>query len=365
MNEAERNFILKNFSEYYKKAEISVPSIEQREFGIGGFQKKIEARHMGFPNNGALKNYLIGNTPLYISHSIAYYKYPEATPMENKEWGGGDLVFDLDMHAGMFMKEEEIEKVRDDAISLLEQLQADFGIKKEEMMVVFSGGRGFHIHVRSPEYRMLGGDERREIADYLGGIGLNYKKFFAPPDENKRIWGPKRTDWGYRGRLCKLVEKALQEKPALIHGRLKKEEEAAKLRSCMEDGNWSKTTISDIVDRLEKVSEGLKMDTINVDAGVTIDTKRLIRVPNTLHGSTGLAAKKLDTLEGFNPYNDAVAFGDEPVKIRAVLDLPEQEFSNKTMEKMKKEEEKEVPKSYAIYLILKGAAVISSRQASR
>ena len=60
----------------------------------------------------------------------------------------------------------------------------------------------------------------------------------------------------YRGRLCKLVEKTLKERPALIHGRLKKPEEAEKLRSCMEDGNWSKTTISDIVERMEKVAEG-------------------------------------------------------------------------------------------------------------
>lgn len=359
MNEPERRFVLDNFAEYYRKADISVPLVEQREFGVGGFQKKIEARHMGFQNNAALKNYLVNNAPLYISHSIAYYKFPEATPMEKKEWMGGDLVFDLDMHAGLFMKKEEIEKVRNDAIALLEQLQADFGVKREEMTVVFSGGRGFHIHVRSPEYRMLGGDERREIADYLGGIGLDYRKFFERVDRY-RIAGPKKTDWGYRGKLCKLVEKTLKEKPALIHGRLKKPEEAEKLRSCMEDGNWSKTTISDIIERMEKVAEGLKVDTINVDAGVTIDTKRLIRVPNTLHGSTGLAAKTLKTLEGFNPYNDAVVFGEEPLKIKAIIDLPEQEFSNRTMEKIKKEEEKEAPKSYGMYLILKGAAILSS-----
>ncbi|MEM4272623.1 MAG: DNA primase catalytic subunit PriS [Candidatus Bilamarchaeaceae archaeon] len=364
MNEPEKKFILDNFSEYYRRAEISVPSIEQREFGVGGFQKKIEARHMSFPNNQALKNYLIDNAPLFISHSIAYYRYPEATPMENKGWEGGDLVFDLDVHAGMFMKKEEIAKVRGDAIILIERLQEDFGVRKGEITVVFSGGRGFHIHVRSPEYRMLGGDERREISDYLGGVGLDYRKFFQKIDRY-RLAGPKRADWGYRGRLCGLVEKTLRERPQLIHGRLKKADEAAKLWSCMDDGNWSKTTISDIVERLEKVAESLKLGTINVDAGVTIDTKRLIRVPNTLHGSTGLAAKIIERLDDFSPYNDAVAFGDEPVKVRALLDMPEQEFSNKGMERIKKGEERETPKSYAMYLILKGAAVISSQEASR
>ena len=127
---------------------------------------------------------------------------------------------------------------------------------------------------------------------------------------------------------------------------------------CMEDGNWSKTPIKDIVERLEGAAKEMKLETVDVDTGVTIDTKRLIRVPNTLHGSTGLVAKKLDKIEGFDPYEDALAFKGE-IKIKAKQDLPEQEFAGSTMEKIGKEEEKEVPKSYGMYLILKDAATLS------
>ncbi len=360
MEEREMKLALECFSGYYKKAEISVPSIEQREFGVGGFKKKIESRHMGFMTEGMLKNYLVQDTPLYISHSIAYYKFPEATPMENKEWLGGDLVFDLDVHAGMFLTEEEIEGVKNDAISLVEDfLMGDFGVDKKETTTVFSGGRGFHIHVKSREFRELGGDERREIADYIGGIGLDYTKFFTPPDERKRVWGPKKGDWGYRGRFCRFVEKELEETPSGIHRGLKKPEEKAKVYACMEDGNWSKTPIKDIVERLGGVAKKMKLESVEVDSGVTIDTKRLIRVPDTLHGSTGLIAKRLDNVEKFHPYHDATAFGDEPLKIKALSDIEAQEFLNSTMEKMEKDEEKEVPKSYGVYLLLKGAATLS------
>lgn len=360
MEEREARLILGKFSEYYKKAEISVPSIGQREFGVGGFRKKIEARHMGFGSEGMLKNYLVQDTPLYISHSIAYYKFPEATPMENKEWMGGDLVFDLDVHAGLFLTEEEIEGVRNDAASLVEDfLAGDFGVDRKETLTVFSGGRGFHIHVRDKAFRELGGDERRELADYVGGVGLDYRKFFSPPDEMKKVWGPKKGDWGYKGRLCRVVEKELEENPSGIHRGLKKEEAKAKIYACMEDGNWSRTPIKDIVERLGGVARKMRLESIEVDSGVTIDTKRLIRVPRTLHGGSGLVAKKLEKLEGFHPYHHATAFGEGPMKIKALQDIGEQAFCNSTMEKMEKGEEREVPESYAIYLLLRGAATLS------
>ncbi|MBD3398138.1 DNA primase catalytic subunit PriS [Candidatus Micrarchaeota archaeon] len=357
--EKEKVMVLSSFSDYYKGTDIEVPAVEQREFGVGGFKKKIESRHLSFKTDEALKNYLVQETPLYISHSIAYYKFPESTPMERKEWMGGDLIFDLDVHAGIFLTPEEIEQVTGDAITLAEDfLEKDFGVKKDEITMVFSGGRGFHIHVKTPRFRYLEGDGRREIADYVAGAGLDYRKFFEKIDRY-RLEGPKKTDWGYRGRFCRMVGKRLDEKPSSIHRGLKKPGEKEKLLGCMEDGNWSKTPIKDIVERLEGPAKEMRLETVEVDTGVTIDTKRLIRVPDTLHGSTGLIAKKLKKVDDFEPYRDALAFGSEPIKIKAKQDLPEQEFADSTMENMKKEEEKEVPKSYGIYLILKDAATLS------
>jgi DNA primase small subunit len=362
LEEKEKQFVLRRFSEYYRKASVEVPSVEQREFGVGGFEKKIESRHMGFESNAALQNYLIKDTPLYISHSIAYYKFPKATPMENKGWAGGDLIFDLDVHAGIFLSKEEQEKVRNDAMRLVEDfLLSDFGVKKESLKMVFSGNRGYHVHVRDPAYRMLEGEARREISDYIAGKGLDYRSFFSSPEEDKwKIYGPKEGDRGYRGRFYRMAVKVLGENPAAIHRRLLKPEEAALLREGMRTGLWSKTSIKDIVERMEVVAKMLPVQCIDVDTGVTIDTKRLIRVPNTLHGSTGLIAKELKSLDNFEPYRDAIAFGEEPIRIEALQPLPAQEFLNSTMEKLEKGEKKEVPLSYGMYLLLKGAVTLSS-----
>ena len=58
----------------------------------------------------------------------------------------------------------------------------------------------------------------------------------------------------------------------------------------------------------------------SVDEPVTADIKRLIRVPGSLHGGSGMMVKKLklSELEEFEPLEDAVVFGDRPVKITAL-----------------------------------------------
>ena len=47
--------------------------------------------------------------------------------------------------------------------------------------------------------------------------------------------------------------------------------------------------------------------------------KRLIRMPTSLHGKTGfrVVPLKIDDLKAFDPFRDALAFGDDPVKIKA------------------------------------------------
>ncbi len=358
-----KRLILKKFSDYYRTAKITVPAIAQREFGVGGFAKKIESRHIAFQNDEMLRNYLVQDTPLYISHSIAYYEFPSATPMEKKNWGGADLIFDLDVHAGIFLTPEEIEKVKGDAIALKEDfLVSDFGISPKQIRTVFSGNRGFHLHVPDQDYRGLGGDARREISDYVSATGLDYRTFFTKEEVGRgafMISGPRETDWGYRGRFYRRVERMLRSEPQKIHRRLKKEGEMANFLSGMREGIWSRTSIKDIIERLGVVWEGMPIGSIDVDTGVTIDTKRLIRVPGTLHGSSGLCAMEVKDVEKFEPYRDAAVLGKEPMRIRALQPVAEQEFLGETMEKISKGAEAEAPASYALCLALKGAAELT------
>ncbi len=183
----------KIFANYYERAEFRIPAIEQREFGVGNM-KKIDARHLNFANAGEFRKYLCNNTPLFVSHSTSYYEFPGASPMVKKCWRGADLVFDLDIHAeGKFGAYAELPRVKEDVMRLVDDfILGDFGIKKEHVVVVFSGNRGYHVHVRDPAFIPLGGEERRELVDYIMGQGLDYTNFFTHRAGRASLSGPSR-----------------------------------------------------------------------------------------------------------------------------------------------------------------------------
>jgi DNA primase small subunit len=93
------------------------------------------------------------------------------------------------------------------------------------------------------------------------------------------------------------------------------------------------------------------------DEPVTADVKRLIRLPNTLHGKTGLrvVVVPVDELARFDPLRDAVAFGEEPVDV--VVSKPERVRLG--------DEEREVapgrqrlPMRFALFLLLRRKALL-------
>ena len=49
----------------------------------------------------------------------------------------------------------------------------DFGIKEDQMNVVFSGHRGYHLKIENEDIRTLSSDERREIVDYVTGKNIS------------------------------------------------------------------------------------------------------------------------------------------------------------------------------------------------
>ncbi|MDD1746849.1 MAG: DNA primase catalytic subunit PriS, partial [Methanomassiliicoccales archaeon] len=96
-----------------------------------------------------------------------------------------------------------------------------------------------------------------------------------------------------------------------------------------------------------------------VDEPVTSDIKRLIRLPYSLHGKTGLRVQKMtrDELDDFDPLRDAVpgTLGDAPIKLKMVkrtdVRLRGERFSL--------EGEVEVPEFAALFLLCRREAVLA------
>ena len=79
----------------------------------------------------------------------------------------------------------------------------------------------------------------------------------------------------------------------------------------------------------DKITNEMKVSfTGDTDESVTADTSKLIRLPDTLHGGTGLCAKRVGDFERFDPLKEALAFGNEEVKVK-IDELKLKESKNK------------------------------------
>ena len=386
-------FLRKKFKEYYWKnsKKIKAPiEIEKREFGIGTLDKKIKARHKSFSTEIEMQNYLKREAPFFISYSAAYYEFPSNEPMSSKNWLGADLVFDLDMEMPLLNK-EKLQKVKKEIINLRDFLLNDFGFSQQEIEINFSGSQGYHIHVISKKIKNLGSDERREILDYISG-NINLNEFWYP--ESNIIRGPKKEEYGWRGRIWNELYNFLKnsninelkktpgigEKKAkiIINNRDKILDDLKKgiynsladvgvitfdtvdvSRKVSDDPNVSVKVIKRIRSKvLQKIIKAKAISvsaSTDVDKMVTIDTSRLMRLPDSLHGGSGLIAKKVLDIDKFNPLIDAIAFKEkEEITIKLNRSIEKFDFINEEKVGPFKEGIARVSTPLAIYLILKG-----------
>ena len=385
MNVDTKIFLRRKFKEYYSKNRIPAPSeIERREFGIGTLDTKIKVRHKSFGTEKELWNYLRREAPFYISYSAAYYEFPENQPMSEKNWLGADLVFDLDIDMD-FLDSKKLNRIKDETLNLIDFLLSDFGFSRSDLEINFSGSKGYHIHVCNEAVRYLGNKERREIVDYVAG-DINFRDYLRV--EGDRIFGPKKGDLGWPGRIYRglydLIKNSDKEKlrgikgigdkrAELIYGdreRILREIELGRYNYIPDivtvnmshiktpDPNVKvpviKNVRSPIVQKIIDENAVKTMAASDTDRMVTIDTSRLIRLPDSLHGGSGLIAKRVKDMDKFDPLTDAIAFGDEKIKIEIRGKIPEFDLNGERFGNLKGVVE--VPEYAGVYLLLKDRA---------
>ncbi len=380
MNTDTKVFLKKKFKEYYWNNKVKEPSeIHKREFGVGTLEDKIKFRHKGFKTQRDLDQYLKTESPYYISYSIAYYEFPENRPIGNKNWLGADLVFDLDRDIGL-LNPVELDAVKTEAITLIDFLKNDLGLSDNEIKINFSGSKGYHIHVFNEEYRSLDGDGRREIIDYVTGSGLDIDFFFHPDESPEGLTykrgkvkmsegttiGPIKGDPGWPGRIYDLTEKILgssKEDLRDLYGISPREaskivKNREKYMSFLVKGKWD-ALFSFMPKLKERIIADYSVKYVeDADRMVTPDTSRLIRLPGTLHGGTGLKAGVAKNIDSFNPLVDTVVFNDEQISIRAINDIGQFQMMENKFGPYGNGEVIEIPGYAGIYLMLKEKAEI-------
>jgi len=333
------------FRQYYKQADIVGPNrLDRREYAMMPFGEQHMQRHIAVKTAKELRDMLRRRAPAHVYYSSAYYETPDAPTMTQKNWMGADLIFDLDADhlpgAQHMSYESMLHAVKQELIKLLGFLQNDFGCIKDELAVYFSGGRGYHCHVFDPRVQLLGSQERREIVDYITGRGLDTESIIHEKTVYRRgnitqtsLEMPLPTEPGWRGKISHEIIQFFQ---SLRH--LPQDEAVSLLTDFEGIGPKTAQAIYNGLTqkRIDRIQQG-KFDQFpyigkiaphliarsavklrgEPDEPVTADVKRLIRLPGSLHGSTGLKVVHIAPadIEAFDPLSDAVVFDDSPVNL--------------------------------------------------
>lgn len=384
-------FMLKAFKKYYRTDDPIMPDrFARREFGFMFFDKNFVQRHLSFSTPDELRRYMQGNIPAHSYYSTSYYRRPNAPVMDDKEWLGAELIFDLDADHLDGAKEmtyaQMVLQIREEMKHLVDSfLMDDLGFSEDQIHITFSGGRGYHAHVRTPDIMELGTHERRELVDYITCSGLNIDWVFPVnrvPTSRVATGSGMRTNvakdrlippadsGGWRKRMrvglmdvvndfCDTEDaKLLKREYPSIKGSdsksiYKARDELVRARGVLFEKNnmaMLSTSTQNMLVKIMKENVAYRLSG-EVDEPVTADIKRLIRLPGSVHGKSGLRVTPItrQELTDFDPLQMAVpdAYSDDPVKVTmrrpADLDIKGERLSLKG--------ETEVPEFAAVFLI--------------
>jgi len=247
-------------------------------------------------------------------------------------------------------------------------LENDFGFAQKELRVFFSGHRGYHVHVETEAVRSLDAMARKEVVDYVTGLGLSILDEDPKERRVKKAKTKKFTlhDFGWNRRLKVGMQNFLQDatredllavglkNPALLKNR------DVVLKRAISEGRWESVPGVSVATWLKLADYIRQEQASKIDTVVTTDIHRLIRMNGTLHGKTGLKKIELPAkdLETFDPFREAVAFKKGEAKV-LVSDAPQFRLDGRTWGPYRNQTV-ELPTAAAVMLICKGRAKVTN-----
>ena len=387
------------FGHYYQHAPLwSPPRIKTREWMFIPFGGSPPLRHKSFSDVGQVKQFLSQRAMHSCFYSTAYWRRPYELKMADKLWQGADLIFDLDGDHLPGVTDRDfpgmLAVIQEQAWSLWNDfLEPEFGFKEDYLQVTFSGHRGFHLHYRDPSLFHLDSEARRELVSHIRGEGVDVQGGLARYHD--------RDAKGWTQRIRKGMDDMISTLRAVHRGgdgasaSLRTLE--AELQSLQDrEGNTSQRSaaaikrLAELLDhdgRVQRLKDGkfevlgnyqgLFLNLLKADASVvlgsagetdevvTIDVRRQIRWPTSLHGKSGMRVtefglNRLDP-DGANPYNplhEAFVLGEDMAhEVEWTVDDAIAQFGERRYESAVGTR-LQVSESAATFLVLKGWAKI-------
>ena len=388
------------FGQYYQHASLwSPPRIKTREWMFIPFGGAPPLRHKSFSDVNQVQSFLSQRAMHSCFYSTAYWRRPYELKMADKLWQGADLIFDLDGDHLPGVTDRDfpgmLEVIQEQAWSLWNDfLEPEFGFSEEYLQVTFSGHRGFHLHYRDPRLFHLDSEARRELVSHIRGEGVDVQGGLARyHDHDAKGWTQRIRD-GMDSMIGTL--RAIHQETEGSRSELRRLESA--LQSLQDrEGNTSQRSataikrLAELMDhdkRVQRLKEGkfellgnyqsLFLNLLKADASVvlgsagetdevvTIDVRRQIRWPTSLHGKSGMRVtefplRRLDP-DGSKPYNplmEAFVLGmDEAHEVEWIVDDAVAQFGERRIESNIGERFR-THESGATFLVLKGWAKLA------
>jgi DNA primase small subunit len=376
--------------------------------GSTDIQTTTWRRHVGYLNRDELVRDLASVAPHSVYHSAAFYKIPVARHMNEKEWFGAELVFDIDADhldlpcakdhdawrcnaeechktgtgphpencpdcggTGFSTRKWVCEKCLDEAkkhtVKLYDEfIVNDFGFNPESIQLNYSGHRGYHVRVRDPKVYSLDSSGRIQIVHYIMGLGLNTEKVIVTQGRVNRV--PDRIFPGWAGKMADAIVEFVRNidayngterwvkplrkgKVAALDGLLRNPPILNKEAKDIGLKSWQEIA--------EKAAEFYGGE---IDRPVTHDIHRVIRLIGSLNGKTGFLVNQLtrDELDDFDPFRDAIAFNDGQMKVKFLHKspgVPKFRIGDETYGPYHGEAV-ELPTAAATFVLCKGVAII-------
>jgi len=273
-----------------------------REFAFDVDGTGPNNRYNQFETVEQLENYLRDRAPFAAYASVAHYQ----RPADREGWMGAELAFDIDAKdlplktcgcQGAAVCERCLDEARRVAAEFGDALRDDLGLAN--VSFVYSG-RGFHIRVNDASAMNLGGSERGQVVKYLTGGSL--------PGDVTMVGGYPRI---FRSRAARafdrLCERGFQDaeglrKPLvakLIAGRQAALGMIRQGRLKDLTGGMGEKSREQLLEIITRANAAL------TDGKVTIDIKRILRLPSSLHSGVSMKCLLIKDIDRFR-LDDAV-----------------------------------------------------------
>ena len=315
MREATLEERKKFYAEEWSKHDLPdfiLHSLSLREFGFD-YGEGPSHRYNQFMTVEQLSDFLRNKAPYAAYASVALYEQPSM----RKGWLKSELVFDVDAKdlplkscgcSGGVVCEKCLDEARRIAAMFAETLRSDLDLRN--IYFVYSG-RGFHIRATDDAVMTMEQTERTQLVEYVtGGV--------IPTDVTMAL-GYSRV---FRERIAQTFERLSKERLLEIHGMRKALaqqliEEKEKVVTAMRRG-WL-NEIQNFEGMGEKTFQLLlefltRLNAELTDGKVTIDTKRILRLPSSLHSGVSMKCILVRDIERFSIENAIPKFAREGIK---------------------------------------------------